>query len=96
MRLITHFGSRMEHHLSDQQVHIDETAPWVPPPKKMVTGTISAVMKAHLAASLRVVAHDPTIHDRPPQTPSWNNFSLGLDFDLENLTSGLPTKCHSG
>ncbi len=70
--------------------YIDETAPWVLAKEDGDKEQLAAVM-AHLAASLRVVAHLIQPFMMETSNAIMEQLGLGSDFDLENLTlSGLP------
>ena len=76
--------------ISRTNKYIDETAPWVLAKEDGDKEQLAAVM-AHLAASLRVVAHliQPFMMDT--SNAIMEQLGLGLDFDLENLTlAGFP------
>ena len=81
--LPTRFGSRMEHHLSYQQVHRWDS-PWVLAKEDGDKEQLAAVMalgsEPPCCGSL-----DPTIHDGHLKCHHGTT-GLGLDFDLENLT----------
>ncbi|ALF27996.1 methionine--tRNA ligase [Streptococcus intermedius] len=71
--------------------YIDETAPWVLAKDDTKTDELAAVM-AHLAASLRVVAHLIQPFMMTTSNAIMEQLGLGADFDLENLDlAGLPT-----
>ena len=70
--------------------YIDETAPWVLAKEDGDKEQLAAVM-AHLAASLRVVAHLIQPFMMNTSNAIMEQLGLGLDFDLENLTlAGFP------
>ena len=76
--------------ISRTNKYIDETAPWVLAKEDGDKEQLAAVI-AHLAASLRVVAHliQPFMMDT--SNAIMEQLGLGLDFDLENLTlAGFP------
>ena len=76
--------------ISRTNKYIDETAPWVLAKEDGDKEQLAAVM-AHLAASLRVVAHliQPIMMNT--SNAIMEQLGLGLDFDLENLTlAGFP------
>ena len=76
--------------ISRTNKYIDETAPWVLAKEDGDKEQLAAVM-AHLAASLRVVAHliQPLMMNT--SNAIMEQLGLGLDFDLENLTlAGFP------
>ena len=71
--------------------YIDETAPWVLAKDEAKRDDLAAVM-AHLAASLRVVAHLIQPFMMTTSNAIMEQLGLGADFDLENLNlAGLPT-----
>ncbi|MGT2754226.1 methionine--tRNA ligase [Streptococcus ovis] len=71
--------------------YIDETAPWVLAKEDGDKEQLAAVM-AHLAASLRVVAHLIQPFMMETSNAIMEQLGLGSEFDLENLAlSGLPT-----
>ncbi|WP_161978526.1 methionine--tRNA ligase [Streptococcus sp. S784/96/1] len=71
--------------------YIDETAPWVLAKEDGDKEQLAAVM-AHLAASLRVVAHLIQPFMMETSNAIMEQLGLGSEFDLENLElSGLPT-----
>ena len=70
--------------------YIDETAPWVLAKEDGDKAQLAAVM-AHLAASLRVVAHLIQPFMMNTSNAIMEQLGLDLDFDLENLTlAGFP------
>ena len=76
--------------ISRTNKYIDETAPWVLAKEDGDKEQLSAVM-AHLAASLRVVAHLIQPFMMNTSNAIMEQLGLGLDFDLENLTlAGFP------
>lgn len=76
--------------ISRTNKYIDETAPWVLAKKDGDKEHLAAVM-AHLAASLRVVAHLIQPFMMNTSNAIMEQLGLGLDFDLENLTlAGFP------
>ena len=78
--------------ISRTNKYIDETAPWVLAKVDGDKEQLAAVM-AHLAASLRVVAHliQPFMMNTSNAIMEQLGLGLGLDFDLENLTlAGFP------
>lgn len=71
--------------------YIDETAPWVLAKDEADREKLAAVM-AHLAASLRVVAHLIQPFMMETSNAIMEQLGLGGEFDLVNLElSGLPT-----
>lgn len=77
--------------ISRTNKYIDETAPWVLAKDDTKTADLAAVM-AHLAASLRVVAHLIQPFMMTTSNAIMKQLGLGADFDLENLDlAGLPT-----
>ena len=77
--------------ISRTNKYIDETAPWVLAKDDTKTDELAAVM-AHLAASLRVVAHLIQPFMMTTSNAIMEQLGLGADFDLENLDlAGLPT-----
>lgn len=77
--------------ISRTNKYIDETAPWVLAKDDTKTADLAAVM-AHLAASLRVVAHLIQPFMMTTSNAIMEQLGLGADFDLENLNlAGLPT-----
>ena len=79
----------MEHHLSYQQ-NTSTRQPWVLAKEDGDKEQLAAVM-AHLAASLRVVAHLIQPFMMNTSNAIMEQLGLGLDFDLENLTlAGFP------
>ncbi|BAM23108.1 methionine--tRNA ligase [Streptococcus intermedius] len=77
--------------ISRTNKYIDETAPWVLARDDTKTDELAAVM-AHLAASLRVVAHLIQPFMMTTSNAIMEQLGLGADFDLENLNlAGLPT-----
>lgn len=77
--------------ISRTNKYIDETAPWVLAKDDTKTDELAAVM-AHLAASLRVVAHLIQPFMMTTSNAIMEQLGLGADFDLENLNlAGLPT-----
>lgn len=77
--------------ISRTNKYIDETAPWVLAKEDGDKEQLAAVM-AHLAASLRVVAHLIQPFMMETSNAIMEQLGLGASFDLENLTlSGLPT-----
>ena len=76
--------------ISRNNKYIDETAPWVLAKEDGDKEQLAAVM-AHLAASLRVVAHLIQPFMMNTSNAIMEQLGLGLDFDLENLTlAGFP------
>ena len=76
--------------ISRTNKYIDETAPWVLAKEDGDKKQLAAVM-AHLAASLRVVAHLIQPFMMNTSNAIMEQLGLGLNFDLENLTlSGFP------
>ena len=76
--------------ISRTNKYIDETAPWVLAKKDGDKEHLAAVM-AHLAASLRVVAHLIQPFMMNTSNAIMEQLGLDLDFDLENLTlAGFP------
>ncbi|WP_350019073.1 methionine--tRNA ligase [Streptococcus australis] len=76
--------------ISRTNKYIDETAPWVLAKEDGDKEQLAAVM-AHLAASLRVVAHLIQPFMMNTSNAITEQLGLGLDFDLENLTlAGFP------
>ena len=76
--------------ISRTNKYIDETAPWVLAKEDGDKDQLAAVM-AHLAASLRVVAHLIQPFMMNTSNAIMEQLGLGLDFDLENLTlAGFP------
>ena len=76
--------------ISRTNKYIDETAPWVLAKEDGDKKQLAAVM-AHLAASLRVVAHLIQPFMMNTSNAIMEQLGLGLDFDLENLTlAGFP------
>ena len=76
--------------ISRTNKYIDETAPWVLAKEDGDKEQLSAVM-AHLAASLRVVAHLIQPFMMNTSNAIMEQLGLDLDFDLENLTlAGFP------
>ena len=76
--------------ISRTNKYIDETAPWVLAKEDGDKEHLAAVM-AHLAASLRVVAHLIQPFMMNTSNAIMEQLGLGLDFDLENLTlAGFP------
>ena len=76
--------------ISRTNKYIDETAPWVLVKEDGDKEQLAAVM-AHLAASLRVVAHLIQPFMMNTSNAIMEQLGLGLDFDLENLTlAGFP------
>ena len=71
--------------ISRTNKYIDETAPWVLAKEDGDKEQLAAVM-AHLAASLRVVAHLIQPFMTNTSNAIMEQLGLGLDFDLENLT----------
>ena len=77
--------------ISRTNKYIDETAPWVLAKDDTKTDELAAVM-AHLAASLRVVAHLIQPFMMTTSNAIMEQLGLGVEFDLENLNlAGLPT-----
>lgn len=77
--------------ISRTNKYIDETAPWVLAKDEADRDKLAAVM-AHLAASLRVVAHLIQPFMMETSNAIMEQLGLGSAFDLENLElSGLPT-----
>lgn len=76
--------------ISRTNKYIDETAPWVLAKDEAKRDELAAVM-AHLAASLRVVAHLIQPFMMSTSDAIMEQLGLGNDFDLENLTlAGCP------
>lgn len=76
--------------ISRTNKYIDETAPWVLAKEDGDKEQLAAVM-AHLAASLRVVAHLIQPFMMNTSNAIMEQLGLGLNFDLENLTlAGFP------
>ena len=76
--------------ISRTNKYIDETAPWVLAKEDGDKKQLEAVM-AHLAASLRVVAHLIQPFMMNTSNAIMEQLGLGLNFDLENLTlAGFP------
>ncbi|MBF7094866.1 methionine--tRNA ligase [Streptococcus sp. HF-1907] len=76
--------------ISRTNKYIDETAPWVLAKDEADRDKLAAVM-AHLAASLRVVAHLIQPFMMTTSNAIMEQLGLGFSFDLENLElSGLP------
>ena len=76
--------------ISRTNKYIDETAPWILAKEDGDKEQLAAVM-AHLAASLRVVAHLIQPFMMNTSNAIMEQLGLGLDFDLENLTlAGFP------
>ena len=76
--------------ISRTNKYIDETAPWVLAKEDGDKEQLAAVI-AHLAASLRVVAHLIQPFMMNTSNAIMEQLGLGLDFDLENLTlAGFP------
>ncbi|WP_270738203.1 methionine--tRNA ligase [Streptococcus anginosus] len=76
--------------ISRTNKYIDETAPWVLAKDEAKRDDLAAVM-AHLAASLRVVAHLIQPFMMTTSNAIMEQLGLGADFDLENLNlAGLP------
>ena len=76
--------------ISRTNKYIDETAPWVLAKEDGDKEQLAAVM-AHLAASLRVVAHLIQPFMMNTSNAIMDQLGLDLDFDLENLTlAGFP------
>ena len=77
--------------ISRTNKYIDETTPWVLAKDEAKRDDLAAVM-AHLAASLRVVAHLIQPFMMTTSNAIMEQLGLGADFDLENLNlAGLPT-----
>ncbi|AGM99273.1 methionine--tRNA ligase [Streptococcus iniae] len=77
--------------ISRANKYIDETAPWLLAKEDGDKEHLASVM-AHLAASLRVVAHLIQPFMMTTSNAIMEQLGLSLDFDLENLElSGLPT-----
>ncbi|MFU2194870.1 methionine--tRNA ligase [Streptococcus pluranimalium] len=77
--------------ISRTNKYIDETAPWVLAKEDGDKEQLAAVM-AHLAASLRVVAHLIQPFMMETSNAIMEQLGLGTDFDLEHLDlSGLPS-----
>ncbi|WP_307977206.1 methionine--tRNA ligase [uncultured Streptococcus sp.] len=77
--------------ISRTNKYIDETAPWVLAKDEADRDKLAAVM-AHLAASLRVVAHLIQPFMMATSNAIMEQLGFGSAFDLENLElSGLPT-----
>ena len=76
--------------ISRTNKYIDETAPWVLAKEDGDKEQLAAVM-AHLAASLRVVAHLIQPFMMNTSNAIMEQLGLDLEFDLENLTlAGFP------
>ena len=76
--------------ISRTNKYIDETAPWVLAKEDGDKEQLAAVM-AHLAASLRVVAHLIQPFMMNTSNAIMEQLGLGFNFDLENLTlAGFP------
>ena len=76
--------------ISRTNKYIDETAPWVLAKEDGDKEQLAAVM-AHLAASLRIVAHLIQPFMMNTSNAIMEQLGLGLNFDLENLTlAGFP------
>ena len=76
--------------ISRTNKYIDETTPWVLAKEDGDKEQLAAVM-AHLAASLRVVAHLIQPFMMNTSNAIMEQLGLDLDFDLENLTlAGFP------
>ena len=76
--------------ISRTNKYIDETAPWVLAKEDGDKEQLAAVM-AHLAASLRVVAHLIQPFMMNTSNAIMEQLGLGLNFDLANLTlAGFP------
>ena len=76
--------------ISRTNKYIDETAPWVLAKEDGDKDQLAAVM-AHLAASLRVVAHLIQPFMMSTSNAIMEQLGLDLDFDLENLIlAGFP------
>ena len=76
--------------ISRTNKYIDETAPWVLAKEDGDKEQLATVM-AHLAASLRVVAHLIQPFMMNTSNAIMEQLGLGLDFDLENLSlAGFP------
>ena len=76
--------------ISRTNKYIDETAPWVLAKDEAKRDELAAVM-AHLAASLRVVAHLIQPFMMTTSNAIMEQLGLGANFDLENLAlSGFP------
>jgi len=71
--------------ISRTNKYVDETAPWVLAKEDGDKEQLAAVM-AHLAASLRVVAHLIQPFMMNTSNAIMEQLGLDLDFDLENLT----------
>ncbi|WP_218653578.1 methionine--tRNA ligase [Streptococcus pluranimalium] len=77
--------------ISRTNKYIDETAPWVLAKEDGDKEQLAAVM-AHLAASLRVVAHLIQPFMMETSNAIMEQLGLGSEFDLEHLAlSGLPS-----
>ncbi|MGX7777215.1 methionine--tRNA ligase [Streptococcus pluranimalium] len=77
--------------ISRTNKYIDETAPWILAKEDGDKEQLAAVM-AHLAASLRVVAHLIQPFMMKTSNAIMEQLGLGTDFDLEHLDlSGLPS-----
>lgn len=77
--------------ISRTNKYIDETAPWILAKEDGDKEQLAAVM-AHLAASLRVVAHLIQPFMMETSNAIMEQLGLGTDFDLEHLElSGLPS-----
>ncbi|WP_165329375.1 methionine--tRNA ligase [Streptococcus tangpeifui] len=77
--------------ISRTNKYIDETAPWLLAKNEDQKAHLAAVL-AHLAASLRVIAHLIQPFMMETSNAIMEQLGLGKDFDLENLSlAGLPT-----
>lgn len=77
--------------ISRTNKYIDETAPWLLAKNEDQKAQLAAVL-AHLAASLRVIAHLIQPFMMETSNAIMEQLGLGKDFDLENLSlAGLPT-----
>ncbi|EHI74331.1 methionine--tRNA ligase [Streptococcus criceti HS-6] len=77
--------------ISRTNKYIDETAPWLLAKNEDQKVQLAAVL-AHLAASLRVIAHLIQPFMMETSNAIMEQLGLGKDFDLENLSlAGLPT-----
>lgn len=77
--------------ISRTNKYIDETAPWLLAKNEDQKAQLAAVL-AHLAASLRVIAHLIQPFMMETSNAIMEQLGLGKDFELENLSlAGLPT-----
>lgn len=77
--------------ISRTNKYIDETAPWLLAKNEDQKAQLAAVL-AHLAASLRIIAHLIQPFMMETSNAIMEQLGLGKDFDLENLSlAGLPT-----